>query len=42
MVQWCLQNSATHIGPTAFGGLSNAAAVAMASALTRSQQPAGK
>ena len=34
-------DTATHIGPTAFGGLSNAAAVAMASALTRSQQPAG-
>jgi hypothetical protein len=30
-------DTATHIGPTAFGGLSNAAAVAMASALTRSQ-----
>lgn len=36
-------DTATHLGPTPFGGLSNAAAVAMASALTRSQQPtAGK
>ncbi|VDI51204.1 nucleoporin p58/p45 [Mytilus galloprovincialis] len=35
------QDTSTHLGPTPFGGLTNAAAVAMASALTRSQQPAG-
>lgn len=33
-------DTSTHLGPTPFGGLTNAAAVAMASALTRSQQPA--
>lgn len=31
---------AEHFGPSPFSGLSNAAAVAMASALTKSQQPA--
>ena len=30
------------VGPTPFSGMSNAAAVAMAAALNRGQQPAGK